>query len=200
MKYELIVLDLGNTIIRFDHNIAAGKISKAFGIEKNKVFEPFFDSELTRLFETGKISPVKFHVEICALLGIRLPYKEFVDIWNDIFWEDERCCELARRLKSKYKLCLMSNVNKLHFEWIKKKFGVIKIFDHLVLSYLVGAEKPDRKIFEHASRVSGVDFSGMLYIDDREDLIKAANGFGIESVRFRDAPTLESWLLENKVL
>jgi len=200
LKYGLIAFDLGNTIIRFDHNIAAGKISGRFGVDKGRVFEPFFDSDITRRFETGKISPEIFHVEISELLGIKLPYEEFVDIWNDIFWEDKRCSELVRRLKAKYRICLLSNVNKLHFEWIRAKFGIIGIFDHLVLSYLVGAQKPDRKIYEYASRVSGVGFDGILYIDDRADLIEAAKGYGIESVPFKDAPALEDWLLEHKVL
>jgi putative hydrolase of the HAD superfamily len=199
-RFRLIIFDLGNTIIRFDHHISARKISSRFGLDEAAVYGTLFDSELTRLFDAGKVSAGQFHSGMTRELGIQLPYAEFVEIWSDIFWEDAESCALARRLAHRYALCLMSNVNELHFEHIRKKFDVVKVFDYIVLSYVVGVLKPDRRIFEHARSRSGVDFSGMLYIDDREDLVEAARSFGIEALKFQGAPALESWLLERKVL
>jgi hypothetical protein len=61
----------------------------------------FFDSGITRPFERGHISPAEFHSKAAELLGFNLPFEEFVEIWNDIFWEDVQMCELARTLKRK---------------------------------------------------------------------------------------------------
>src|SRR3989338_2478980 len=199
-EYKLIIFDLGNTIIRFDHNISAKKLAERFGLDQKAIYDTFFDSEVTRKFDTGAIIPRQFYSEVKRILGIDLPYKEFADIWSDVFWEDEKACHLVRRLKERHKLCLLSNVNKLHFDHIKKRFDIIKVFDYVVLSYLVGALKPDRKIYEYASRLAGIDFPDILYIDDREDLIKEAGSYGIESLKFDGAAKLEGWLLERKVL
>jgi putative hydrolase of the HAD superfamily len=199
-RYKLIIFDLGNTIIRFDHHIASRKIASAYGKDETVLYEALFDSELTRSFDRGDLSPHGFHSKLMARLGIEMPFDEFACVWSDIFWEDEDACRLVRRLKPGNKLCLLSNVNKLHFEFIKKKFDIIKIFDHVIVSYLVGAMKPDRKIFEHAAKVGGAQFSEILYIDDREDLVKEATALGIESHRFEGAAALESWLLKKKVL
>ena len=169
-------------------------------MDQKKIYNFFFDSELTRAFDTGAISPERFHRDAGRALGIDLPYEDFVSIWSDVFWEDAESCGLVRRLKSRFKLCLMSNVNELHFEHIKRKFDIIKAFDYIVLSYLVKAMKPDRWIYEYAGIISGADFSDMLYIDDREDLIKEAGAYGIDSIRFENARALEDWFLARGML
>jgi putative hydrolase of the HAD superfamily len=189
-KYEYIVFDLGNTLIRFDHNISAGKIARLFNVDAKKVYDTFFDSDITRPFECGKLSPAEFHAQASRFLGFDISYDSFVKIWNNIFWEDAEMCALARELKSKYKLILLSNISKLHFEHIRSKFDIIKIFDELVLSYQVGAIKPERKIYDEVVRRAGGNKSGLFYIDDREDLIKAAIEFGIDSVRFENIGNL----------
>lgn len=193
-KYSVIVFDLGNTIIRFDHNISAKKIANLFRLDSKKIYDIFFDSEITRAFEKGDISPKEFHKRASLFLGVKMPYKDFIAIWNDIFWEDKDACDLARQLKKSYKLFLLSNVNRLHFEHIEKKFDIIKIFDEIILSYLVGATKPDKLIYEDVIRRAGGDRTKLLYIDDREDLIKEASALGIDSVRFEGAAELKKTL------
>lgn len=199
-KYETIVFDLGNTLIRFDHNISARKIANLFRIDSKKIYDTFFDSGLTRDFETGKISPREFHKRAKDMLGIHMPYKDFVSVWNDIFWEDQEACALARELKKSYRLFLLSNVNRLHFEYIHKKFNIIKIFDDVILSFMIGAIKPDKAIFEDVIRRAGGDRTKILYIDDREDLIKEACALGIDSIRFESAEKLRNTLKEKSVI
>ena len=199
-RYETIVFDLGNTLIRFDHNISARKIANLFHLDSKKIYDAFFDSPMTKAFEKGLISPKEFHKKAEELLGVKLPYKDFATIWNDIFWEDEEACDLARQLKKHYRLFLLSNVNRLHFEYIRNKFDIIKIFDEVILSFMVGAIKPDRIIFEDVIKRAGGDRAKILYIDDREDLIKEASLLGIDSIRFEGAGKLKSVLTEKEVL
>lgn len=198
--YTHIVFDLGNTLIRFDHNISARKIVNLFHLDTKKVYDTFFDSHLTRDFESGRVSPREFWTRTTKHLGIKIPYKDFVDIWNDIFWEDAGMCALARNLKSSYTLFLLSNVNRLHFDYIRKKFDIIAIFDELILSFMVGAMKPDRIIFEDVVRRAGGDRKKLIYIDDREDLIKEAALLGIDSIRFEGVEKLKQKLNEKGVI
>ncbi|MBU0604779.1 MAG: HAD family phosphatase [Candidatus Omnitrophica bacterium] len=199
-SYEYIVFDLGNTLIRFDHNISANKIAKASNIDAKKVYDTFFDSGITRPFERGTLSPIEFHAKTSKYLGLDLPYHDFVDIWNDIFWEDREMCTLARELKKRYKLILLSNISALHFEHIRKKFSIIDIFDELVLSYRVGAIKPERKIFDEVVKRAGGNREGLFYIDDREDLVKEALLLGIDSTRFENIDKLRNVMKEKGIL
>ncbi len=199
--YDFIVFDLGNTIIRFDHNISAKKLANLFRLDSKKIYDTFFDSEITRSFESGIISAREFHIRASELLKVTMPYKDFVDIWNDIFWEDPLMCALARELKKSYKLFLLSNINRLHFDHILKKFDIINIFDELILSFVVGAIKPDRIIYDDVVRRAGGDRTKLLYIDDREDLIKEATRLGIDSIRFdNDVAVLRSKLSKKGVI
>lgn len=193
-KYSTIVFDLGNTLIRFDHNIAVKRLQAKYNIDPKKTYDMFFDSEITHLFETGKISPVDFHRKAAKLIGIDVPYEEFAEIWCNIFWLDEGSCALARQLKAGYKLFVLSNVNKMHFEHVRSKFDIFDIFDELILSYQVGAMKPDKRIYDEVVARSGGDASKLVYIDDREDLIQASTALGIDSIRYENAAKLASAL------
>ena len=199
-RYTHIVFDLGNTLIRFDHAISARKVVNLFHLDTKKIYDTFFDSPLTRDFETGRISPREFYLRTTDYLGVNIPYKDFVDIWNDIFWEDTGMCELARSLKGSYALFLLSNVNRLHFDYIMKKFDIIEIFDEVILSFMVGAIKPDRAIFDDVVKRAGGDRSKLLYIDDREDLTREATLLGIDSIRFENLDILNKKLKEKGVL
>jgi putative hydrolase of the HAD superfamily len=198
-EYTHIIFDLGNTIIRFDHNISARKIVNLFHLDTKKVYQTFFDSHLTRDFETGIVSPREFYARTTRYLGINIPYKDFIDIWNDIFWADEDMCGLVRRLKGRYKLFLLSNVNRLHFDHIREKFDIISVFDEVILSFVVGAMKPDRAIFDDVVRRAGGNRPGLLYIDDREDLIKEAVSMGIDSIKFQGYDKLLEELAKREV-
>ncbi|MFH1189568.1 MAG: HAD family phosphatase [Candidatus Omnitrophota bacterium] len=195
--YDHIVFDLGNTLIRFDHNISANKIAKVSRFDAKKIYDTFFDSDITRPFERGAITPLEFYKRISEHLGLSLPFGAFTDIWNDIFAADDGMCALARELKKRYKLILLSNINELHFEFIRKKFSIVGIFDELVLSYQVGAIKPERKIYDEVIRAAGGKREGIFYIDDREDLVKAAIDIGIDSTKFEDIGKLRD-VMENK--
>jgi HAD superfamily hydrolase (TIGR01509 family) len=70
----------------------------------------------------------------------------------------------------------------------------MKIFDEVILSFMVGAIKPDKEIFEDMVRRAGGDRTRILYIDDREDLVKEANLLGIDSIRYEGAHKLEKRL------
>ena len=95
---------------------------------------------------------------------------------------------------------LLSNVSRMHFDYVAKRFDIIKIFDDLVLSFTVGAMKPERYIFEEAVKRSGSDKSEILYIDDRDDLIKEADLLGIESIKYEGAGKLEEDLKKRGIL
>jgi len=198
-RYGVIVFDLGNTIIRFDHGISARKIATLFNLDSRKVYDTFFDSEITRAFDRGRVSPSQFHKEASRALGIKLPYEDFAKIWSDIFWEDEEAAAIVKSLKGRYRLFLLSNINRLHFEYIEDKFGVIQLFDEIILSFLVGALKPEPPIFEEVVRRAGDDRSAILYIDDREDLVKEASAMGIDSIRFEGASSLREALAERGI-
>lgn len=183
-----IMFDLGNVSINFDHRFAVEKISHLSHKKADDIYQLFFDSDITALFEEGKISAQDFYLKVKEMLDINISYGEFLTIWNEIFFltqDNNNVHDLIRKLKSKVVLILISNINQLHYEYLEKQYEIFGYFDRLVLSYEVGARKPDPLIYNKAlSFVEGKNRDAVVYIDDREDLIAAAKNLGIKSLCF----------------
>lgn len=191
---EAIILDLGNVLIDFDHRIAARRISRFTDQAPEEVFNLFFDSRLTALFEEGKIQPKSFFLEVKKILRIDIEYREFLPIWNEIFFlsdKNRQVYSLIGSLRRKYRLALLSNVNILHFEYLKSKFAVFDIFDNVLASCELGLTKPNPLIYRKTLDILGVMPEKALYFDDRTELIASAANLGIQSFLFRDARQLQ---------
>ncbi len=107
-------------------------------------------AELLGRFESGKITPEEFAREVMMLSGLNLPYHEFVEAWQDIFWLNEPVARLIALLDAEgYPLLLGSNTNVLHSAHYRRQFAsTLDRFDHLVLSHEVGHMKPDAQFYE----------------------------------------------------
>jgi putative hydrolase of the HAD superfamily len=192
---KAIIFDLGNVLIDFDHRIAARKISKFTDKTGEEIYALFFDSGLTGLFEEGKIAPRKFFSQVKEMLNLRLDYDEFVPIWDEIFFLSEKNIEvyhLACRLRGRYKTALLSNINILHLEYIKKKFTVFDPFQHIVTSCEVGVRKPHPLIYQKTLKALGVPAGSVFYTDDRTELIEGARALGIKGFTFNGVKQLEA--------
>jgi putative hydrolase of the HAD superfamily len=191
---EAIILDLGNVLIDFDHGIAAKKISALTGKTQEEIFNLFFDSELTAFFEEGKISPRDFFQKIKEILDLKANYNEFLPIWNEIFFLTEKnrsVYQLAKTLSKHYKVVLLSNINILHFEYLKENFPVFDAFHHIITSFEVGFRKPHITIYEKALEILNVPPERAFYADDRLELVEEANRLGIRSFLFKGADKLK---------
>ena len=61
----------------------------------------------------------------------------------DIFTPNTELWPILEKLKAEgSRLVLISNTNECHFDYALSHFAVLKLFDHFILSYEVGACKP----------------------------------------------------------
>ncbi len=194
---KAVIFDLGNVLIDFDHMIAAQKLSGFTDKTGNEIFNLFFDSELTELFEEGKVSPRGFFSSVKETLKLRLDYDEFVPIWNQIFFFSEKnlmVYNLALNLKNRYKTAVLSNINILHFEYIKKAFPALGAFQ-IITSFELGFRKPKAEIYHKSLELLGVSPGDCFYTDDRPEFVESARGLGIKAAIFKDVEQLKKDLL-----
>ncbi len=191
---KAIIFDLGNVLIDFNHRIAVRRISKFTGNGGEEIYNLFFDSELTGLFEEGKISPQQFFQELKYKLNLKLNYEEFVPIWNEIFFFSERNLEvynLARGLKKHYKIALLSNINVLHFEYVEKTFPILDAFHNIITSFKAQARKPKKEIYQETLEILNATPKDTFYTDDRKELIESAKELGIQAHVFTNPEQLK---------
>jgi len=194
IKYDAILCDLGNVLINFDHRIAVRKILCCTPKKEEDIYQLFFDSGLTKLFEEGKITSVDFFNRVNDSLRLNMDQDAFYSIWDDIFFETPlniKMQNFLRSQKKRYKLVMISNINEHHFNFLKKKMPVFSEFDILILSYEIGFRKPAHQIYDAALKSADTVALKAFYIDDRPDLIEAASKLGIKGMAFTGEEAFE---------
>lgn len=198
-----VVFDLGNVLIDFDHMLAARRLSRFTKQSTGKIFSLFFDSQLTRLFEEGKIAPEDFFDEIKKSLDCKINFREFLPVWNEIFFLTSQNLEiyhLAAKLKQRFTIALLSNINLLHFEYLKEKFSMFSVFDQIFLSYKLQVIKPEKFIYDLVVSKLALKPEQIFYLDDRRELVAAARAQGIRAFQFRGVVQFKEDLRNQGVL
>ena len=199
---EVLIFDLGNVLVDFDHSIAAKRISRFCDKTPQEIYDLFFASEATVLFEEGKISPQDFYLKVKEMLNLRLEYDSFVPIWNEIFFlsaKNRAVFSLINKLRERYRTALISNINFLHFEYLKKHFPVFGVFHNVFTSFELGAVKPDHAIYKRMLEILRVPPEKAFYTDDRVELIESAKSLGMRGFPFICVEQLKNDLLASGV-
>jgi epoxide hydrolase-like predicted phosphatase len=190
-KPDLVIFDLGRVLIDFDFKKVIRDLKKRSSLSQKEIHHYFSTTPLWDLFERGGISPQDFFQQLKKDLKLKsLTFEQFAPIWNDIFQEKPDTLALLRQLRGKHRLALLSNVNKMHWEYVDQRYPFLRWFDDLVASYAVGHRKPDAEIFRIALRRSGVSPERAVFVDDVLSHVKAAQSLGIRAHHFHDATHL----------
>ena len=186
-EIKVILFDLGRVLVDFDHLRAAQRISSFCSKTPRQIYDLFFESQATIAFEAGKITPEDFYLQVKQMLDLRLSYDSFEPIWNDIFFlsaKNRSVFGLVNALRANYKIAILSNINVLHYEYLRKNFPVFGAFDKVFLSFQLGLIKPDMEIYNLVVRDLGVSPQEIFYIDDRPELVESARSLGIRGQVF----------------
>lgn len=97
---------------------------------------------------------------------------------------DHQLVDTIRQLKNRYQTAVLSNAFSNLRRLIKDQWQIADAFDHLVISAEIGVMKPDPKIFDHLLNVTGQAAHATVFIDDSQVNVKAANTYGIDTIRF----------------
>ncbi|MGA5899624.1 HAD family hydrolase [Streptomyces venetus] len=118
-----------------------------------------------------------------------------IDSWSRV---DERMIAYVRNLRERARVALLSNIPADHADAFLAAQSWLHDLDHLAFSGRIGAAKPDPAAFRHcviALRAAPADF---LFIDDREENVRAAQAVGMDGHVFTGqdelAVAVDAWL------
>jgi putative hydrolase of the HAD superfamily len=199
---KILLFDLGRVLVDFDHLRSAERIAAFCSKTPRQIYDLFFESSATIAFEAGKIAPDDFYLQVKQILDLKLSYASFEPIWNDIFFlsaKNRSVFGLVNNLRANYKTAMLSNINILHYEHLKKNFPVFGVFDKIFLSFQLGLIKPDKEIYNLVIQDLGVEPQEIFYIDDRPELVESAKSLGIRGCVFTNFGQLVSDLRDSGV-
>ncbi|MDD5059749.1 MAG: HAD hydrolase-like protein [Candidatus Omnitrophica bacterium] len=202
-EIKVVLFDLGKVLVDFDHLRAAERISSFCKRTPLQIYNLFFESQVTIDFEAGKISPQNFYLKVKEMLDLDLSFNSFIPIWNDIFFlspKNRSVYRLINILRANYETALLSNINTLHYEYLKEKFPVFGVFDKIFLSFEMGLIKPDKEIYKKVIGELKVRAQEIFYTDDRQELVESAASLGMKAKIFVNFAQLMSDLEEAGII
>jgi len=155
---------------------------------------PQFSSDIEKLqylSDSGEISRQEFNQTLGKLIGIT-PEQADERYWG-INKYNQPMIDLARKLKStgKYKIGLLSNINRDWMDKILPVFSEEKLFDAMVLSGDVHLMKPDPQIFKLAAEKLGAEPEECIMIDDSTMNIFGAERAGMKGIIYKSLEQTE---------
>ena len=179
-RIEFVYFDLGNILLSFDPGISCGNVAERFGVTVESVKDAIYASGLQDQLEHGAISGDEFAAKIRVSLGQseeNLPTAELLEAVSSMYTLIDGMAELMEQVRLKQRrVGLLSNTCHAHWDWIcRQNYPLFaQPLDATVLSYEVGAMKPNETIYRIAEQLAGVNPREILFIDDRQENVEGA--------------------------
>lgn len=118
---------------------------------------------------------------------------DFLDSWVSDYHPIKEMHELIIKIKSKYKIGLLSNIYKGMLPLLIEKGIIPDIeYDQIVFSCDVGMMKPNSDIYVLAQNKANVGSKDILLVDDREDYLEGAKKVGWNIFLFNNKQPTQS--------
>ena len=177
MKIEVILFDLGGVLVELTGVPTMLSWSR---LTEAEVWQRWLHSPAVRRFESGNGSAEEFAREIIDELTLNTTTDEFLTqftAWpRGVF---SGGIELLQELGRNHQVACLSNTNHLHWDRFEQETELLDHFHAAFASHQTGHLKPDASSFEHAIDALGVVAENILFMDDNQINIDAAQAAGL---------------------
>lgn len=197
--YDILIFDLFGVVIAFDEDLVYRRIAEhcsdptaAFTGMRGLVSNP----DLIR----GRRTLTQLHRELCHNYGLKLDLPSFETVWHVPYSEPmPGMADLLQSLSQRYKLLLLSNVDRYYWQVVKAHHPELRCFSKYLLSWELGQAKPERAAFTYAIQSADSSASKCFFIDDKAENIEAAEALGLRGHRFAGLEGLLEALRQNGI-
>lgn len=137
----------------------------------------------------GTITETQVHQRIGEIMDMsEAEVNAFMDdVWTEYLGTPNiELTAYFKSLRPPYQTTIISNSFVGAREKEQARYGFEDITDLIVYSHEVGMSKPDPRIFALACDRLGIQPAEMIFLDDVEVIVAAAQKFGIQAVQFKD--------------
>jgi glucose-1-phosphatase len=189
-----IIFDFGGVIIPVDPMAFAGGLMNLGCNDVLGLHERFMAEEVYSRFEKGEMSPGEFRRMLRTGLKDHATDEQLDQAWNLIIGEiPPHRVDFLDKLRSKYRTFLLSNTNKIHYDFYQEQFrkkynysSLDSLFEKAYYSFHLKLYKPDPAIFEFVMKDSGLVPEETLFVDDFKTNIEAAKKLGLQVIHLAD--------------
>jgi FMN phosphatase YigB (HAD superfamily) len=189
MNETLYVVDLGNVLLKLDFERFVARAAERGTRTRDEIRERYIHGESKSRFERGQCTADEFVGELREFLNwpkTDASYEKLRDIWCDIFDEFPGAKDALEQLKVMGRVWVLSDTDPLHIQWVSRNFSWALEVEQVLTSYERGKLKSDPGVFEGIVNESGMKPEQILFIDDLQKNVDAANKARISTHLFTD--------------
>ncbi|WP_328685289.1 HAD family hydrolase [Streptomyces sp. NBC_00343] len=197
---SIVLFDLFGVIARHQRPGAQGKMAARCHTPTDTFTTAYWDCRPP--YDAGRQSASAYWTAVLRRLSLSADADTIeelrltdIDSWSRV---DDRMVAYVQSLRAVSEVALLSNIPSDHADAFLAAQPWLHQLDHVAFSGKIGAAKPDPAAFRHcvdAMRASPGDF---LFVDDREENVRAARTMGMNGHVFtgRDklAAVIDNWL------
>jgi putative hydrolase of the HAD superfamily len=179
---------LGGVLIDIDFEYAFRSWVKYSDLTIGEIRQRFSMDDAYKKHEKGELDADQYFSYLRELLQMKACNEDIAHGWNSIFLGEIKNIVDYVYLAKKHLPCYaFTNSNPTHqAKWGNDFPNVVNAFDHIFVSSDLGLRKPEPAAFLAISKAIGVKLEAMLFFDDTEENIVAAQAMGMQTVFVSD--------------
>jgi len=193
-KIKAVIFDISNVLVASDTEAMFKQLLKYSAIKKKRAILIENHDQLTAFVDygTGKINSHEFYKKTCEHLKLSgIGYDKFRKIWNSAFEPNKQVEKIVKELFGDYSLIVASDINRMHFDFLKDNYKILQYFDPKFLSFREKVLKRDKKFFRKMIETLKIKPSQCIFIDDRDINIKNAKFYRLNTVQYKNPSQLK---------
>jgi glucose-1-phosphatase len=182
--HQVILFDLGGVLVDVE-GVAAFQRMLGRPLSQEEVWQRWLTaSTWVSTFESGRCTPEAFAAGVVAEWDLTVTAEAFLDAfryWPKRLFPGVR--EMLLLLAQHCTLACLSNTNSVHWPHVRDTLGLNGLLHRYYLSHEIGHLKPARAAFEHVLADLGCHPSCVVFLDDNQLNVDAAQAVGIQAYR-----------------
>lgn len=182
---KAVVFDWGGVLMRTVDASGRRKWEQKLGLPLYAVDRVVHGSRSWKQAQSGIITDAEYWADVAAQLGIN--ETDLAEFRHDYFSGDQLDVEMVafiRQMRPRFKMALLSNASPQLRELLEK-LNVADLFDVVVISGVVGVQKPDPAIYHMVLERLGLAPAETIFVDDFVRNVSAAEKLGMHTLHFR---------------
>lgn len=171
------------------------------GKSAEDVGELWLKSHATRALESGHIDFKTYHQAFVEEWGVAISHDDLVQAFES--WVKKPfpgAMEILAELSARHTLACLTNTNIVQWPVIRETIKADDYFEFQFVSHLMGYVKPDNNTYEHVIASLGLPAEKIVFLDDSELNVVAAELAGMTAHRVIGVEEVRSVLMQQGLL
>ncbi len=189
---QAVIFDLGGVLVDVNKKVSIRKWNLLTGGDTTSFEQIFFSDRLKNRFNEGSIDSSSFLHTIKTGIGSPppsslssepIPESSLKSIWTAMLRPRSYTEKIIDLLHGSLHLAILSDTDPIHASYMENEFGFFQKFKVKTYSYLVGATKPDKRMYSAVLNELGIEANSCVFFDDRPQNVTGAINMGIRAYK-----------------